>query len=153
MEDSNRRDKQKKELPQYVSRVMKAKGLSARDVAARSGQRITAAYVTGIKKGTAANPSVDKIIALAAGLGADRYEVFDMACEPQEAEAEQPRVNERLQSVELLDLMKRVVMNRWLMKIVENAVHLRAKDLEALLGAVQRFREATSTGRGKKKRR
>lgn len=70
----------KKALGSYVSQMMEAAGLSARQVAERSGHRITAAYVTGIMKGSAANPSVEKLKALAQGLGVCRDELFNVAC-------------------------------------------------------------------------
>lgn len=141
-----------KNLGRYVDQVMKAEGVSAPDVAARCGNKITAAYVSEIRNGTAANPSVDKIKALATGLGVDPHELFDIACGPIEINADPPRGNERLQVLELLDLMKKVVTKPHLMSVAEKAAHLPAKELDALLAAANRFSKAARKTRGKHKR-
>ena len=153
MAGSQRKGRQKEDLGRYVNQVMNTKGLSARNVAERSGGKITGGYVTGIMKGVAANPSVDKIKALATGLGVDRYELFAIACGPDERTADRSQANEKLQALELLDLMKRAVVSPRLMKLVEQAVHMRPKELEAVLGSVDRFMEARQKARGKGKRR
>src|SRR4051794_5488236 len=66
-------------LSQYVARIMQEKQLKMYDVEVRSGRRITDAYVGNILKGKARNPSVDKLQALAAGLGVDEDEIFRVA--------------------------------------------------------------------------
>ena len=66
-------------LAQYVKRVMKEKGLSSRDVQARSGNKIADSYVNKITSGKTKNPSISKTQALAVGLGVDEDEVFKIA--------------------------------------------------------------------------
>jgi transcriptional regulator with XRE-family HTH domain len=59
---------------------MKLKGLTQKDVQRRSGGRITDGYVASIVIGRASNPSVDKLKALADGLGEDAVKLFQIAC-------------------------------------------------------------------------
>jgi transcriptional regulator with XRE-family HTH domain len=66
-------------LSEYVSRVMRQKGLSAREVERRSARAITDAYVMQIVKGSTTNLSISKAQALATGLGADEDELFRVA--------------------------------------------------------------------------
>jgi len=66
-------------LAQYVTRIMKQKGLSSRDVETRSGRKIGDAYVHRIMTGDAVNPSVGKLKALALGLAVTEDEVFKVA--------------------------------------------------------------------------
>lgn len=58
---------------------MKEKGLSSRDVQARSGNKIADSYVNKITSGKTKNPSISKTQALAVGLGVDEDEVFKIA--------------------------------------------------------------------------
>jgi transcriptional regulator with XRE-family HTH domain len=66
-------------LAEYVKRIMDEKGLSSRDVRARSGRRIADSYINKIVNGITTNPSIDKTKALAEGLGVDEDEVFKVA--------------------------------------------------------------------------
>ena len=68
------------DLSHFVKRVMRLKGLTLRDVEVRAGGRITDGYISGIISGTARNPSVEKIKALADGLGVAPDELFHVAC-------------------------------------------------------------------------
>ena len=153
MTGSHNKAPDKKDLGRYVSRVMKAKGLSPRDVSRRSGKGITASYVAGIMRGIAANPSVDKIKALASGLGVDRYELFDIACGPSDNRADRPQGSERLQTLELLDLMKKAAVSPTLMATMEQAAQLQPGELDAVLLSIQRLIGARRKAGGKGKRR
>src|SRR4030095_5180957 len=68
------------DLSEYVKRVMKLKGLTQKDVQKQSGWKITDGYVASITTGRAKNLSVDKLMALADGLGVDYDELFHIAC-------------------------------------------------------------------------
>lgn len=69
----------KRETPQeYVNRVLKETGLSHVQVASRAqalGYKLSAGYVHNIARGTAENPSILLMQALAAGLGRPEDEV------------------------------------------------------------------------------
>src|SRR5215210_5573310 len=131
----------KKALGQYVRQRMEARGLSARQVAERSGNRITAAYVTGIMKGSAANPSVEKMKALAEGLGVGRDELFDVACGKPERQAAGNRDDWRLHSLMLLDLMRKVAASSQLMAIVHAAAELSPEGQAEVLKYLQDLNE------------
>jgi transcriptional regulator with XRE-family HTH domain len=153
MTGAHKKAPHKKNLGRYLSQVMKAKGLSPRDVSRRSGKGITASYVAGIMRGNAANPSVDKIKALASGLGVDRYELFDIACGPSDGKADRAHGNERLQALELLDLMRKVAVSPTLLATMERAAHLQPRELDAVLLSIQRFISVRQKGSGKGKQR
>jgi len=69
----------KNELSEYVKQVMKLKGLTQKDVQRLSGGKITDGYVASISIGRARNLSVDKLKALADGLGIQHDELFHVA--------------------------------------------------------------------------
>jgi transcriptional regulator with XRE-family HTH domain len=69
-------------LSEYVNRVMEEKNIKALDVEARSieaGNKITDTYVTNIMRGTSSNLTIEKLLALAEGLGVDKVELFKVA--------------------------------------------------------------------------
>jgi transcriptional regulator with XRE-family HTH domain len=66
-------------LSQFVSRIMFEKSLNFQQVSEMSGDKITEGYVRSITNGTASNPSVKKLKALALGLGVSEDEVFNVA--------------------------------------------------------------------------
>ena len=68
-----------KQLGEYVKWVMKLKGLTQKDVQRLSGWQITDGYVASITTGRAGNLSVDKLRALADGLGVDLDDLFHVA--------------------------------------------------------------------------
>jgi transcriptional regulator with XRE-family HTH domain len=82
--------RQREDLADFVRRTLKEKRLSTRDVeerAKRKGMRITHGYVSRIISHSATNLTVDKLKALAAGLGIREKEVFDrVSNEPLESE-------------------------------------------------------------------
>ncbi len=66
-------------LGQYVKRIMSEKQLTLKEVEARSGRKIGDAYVAHIVRGAARNLSVDKLKALAVGLGEPEDTIFKVA--------------------------------------------------------------------------
>src|SRR5438270_4693255 len=70
-------------LAEYVSRIMRDKGLTNAAIEERSKrggkEGITRGYVSQIKNGQAINPTKDKLRALANGLGVSSSEVFAVA--------------------------------------------------------------------------
>jgi len=132
---------------------MKAKGFSARQVAERADDAITSGYVTGIRKGIAENPSVDKILALAKGMGVDAFELFAIACGLPERQAQLPIAKDRLDVLELLDLMRKVAVNPSLMKLIDNCSRLSAKEIEAVHNSTRRLLDAKRKPRIKSRNR
>jgi len=66
-------------LRDYVRRIRLEKNLSTGDVQSRSLNTISDAYVSQIENGVARNPSPEKLIALAKGLGVNEDEIFRVA--------------------------------------------------------------------------
>jgi transcriptional regulator with XRE-family HTH domain len=66
-------------LSQYVTRIMSEKRLGFEEVSRMSGSEITEGYVRSITRGSASNPSVKKLQALASGLGVPEEEIFRVA--------------------------------------------------------------------------
>ncbi len=66
-------------LAEYIKRILGEKQLTLREVQKRSGHRIADAYVAHIVQGRASNLSVDKLKALAVGLGEPEEAIFKVA--------------------------------------------------------------------------
>jgi transcriptional regulator with XRE-family HTH domain len=66
-------------LAEYVTRVIKEKRLKQEEVCRQSRGHITDGYIRGIMKGKARNLSVEKLKALALGLGVPEDELFRVA--------------------------------------------------------------------------
>lgn len=69
----------KESLQAYVLRQLREKGLSFKDVQRRSRARISAGYIGDVVQGIATNLTVDKLQALALGLGVSEDEIFNIA--------------------------------------------------------------------------
>jgi transcriptional regulator with XRE-family HTH domain len=69
----------KESLGNYVSRILKEKGLSITDVKERSGGRISEGYICGISKGKVGGLTLGKLLALARGLGVAEEEIVAVA--------------------------------------------------------------------------
>jgi transcriptional regulator with XRE-family HTH domain len=129
------------ELSRYVKRVMADKKLSLRDVQRRSGDRITQGYVGAIVKGKYGNPTIQKLKALARGLGVDEEEVFRVARGASRAEkAKQGR--DPGEVLEVLDLMKEVAQNAIVKTILEELVKLPPNPQKVVLKTVQDLKDA-----------
>ena len=113
-----------RDLSEYVRQVMKLKGLTQKDVQRMSGGRITDGYVASITTGRAKNLSVDKLIALADGLGVDADELFQVARGlPERLENSSSRGPDVLM---ILETVQKAVMSPEVTEILEAVVLLRA---------------------------
>lgn len=138
-------------LRTYVKRIMKQKGLSLRDIEMRSDAKITDGYVADILRGTAANPSAEKIKALAVGLGVDAHALFDVVCGPFEPGAAQPPGEDSTDTIEFLETMQSVASNPELIKIVDESIQLMPEERAVVLKSLQSINERRrKLKRGKK---
>jgi len=136
-----------KDLSEYVRQVMKLKGLTQGDVQRMSGGRITDGYVASITTGRAKNLSVDKLKALADGLGVDADALFRVACG-------------RLEGIEnsgggpdvlmILETVQKAVMSPDVTEILEEVVRMRTEERSALLKSIKRL-DATKKSQSKSK--
>ena len=127
-------------LGEYVKRVMKLKGLTQKDVQRMSGKRITDGYVASITTGRATNLSVDKLIALADGLGVDADELFHVACGQQLDDAGRRR--DGPDSLMILETVQKVVMSPAVTQILHEVVRLSPEERSGLLVFIKRLRSA-----------
>jgi transcriptional regulator with XRE-family HTH domain len=72
-------DTERETLANYVRRIRHEKRLSLRDVSLRSGGRIGNSHISRIENGEASGVSVEKLRALAKGLGVAEEELFNVA--------------------------------------------------------------------------
>src|SRR5687768_11549863 len=113
------------ELSRYVRRVMETKGLTQKDVQQKSGGRITDGYVASILTGRASNPSVDKIKALAGGLGVDVDELFHIAAGlPLRTVSEKGRAGATA-SLRVLELLKKIVTSPDVLEILNEVERMK----------------------------
>lgn len=96
---------------EYLFRVMKQKGLNARDVERNSDKRIDSSHVSKFLRGVETNPSANAMKALAAGLGVNPHDVFTAVtgCSPDDGRSS-PDV------MEIISMMERVAMDPELME-------------------------------------
>jgi transcriptional regulator with XRE-family HTH domain len=66
-------------LRDYIRQAMKEKGLSVAEIVRRSGNQIKDSYIFDILKGRTKTIGVEKLNALAQGLGVDGVELYKLA--------------------------------------------------------------------------
>ena len=135
-------------LAQYVARIISEKNLKHHEVKEISGGEITDGYVRGIMTGKARNPSVDKLKALALGLGVSEDEIFRVARGlPYEGEHHEQQSNYRV----IVNLMSASLKNRTLTELLEEAARLTPESQEEavrlLRGLNSRKRHSTRSRR------
>ena len=124
-------------LGEYVKRVMKLKGLTQKDVQRMSGGRITDGYVASITTGRAKNLSVDKLKALADGLGVDTDELFHVACGLRGLD--DSGVRNAPDSLMILETVQQAVMSPAVTQILHEVVGLSPEERAGLLGFIKRL--------------
>jgi transcriptional regulator with XRE-family HTH domain len=129
----------KGDLSRYVRRVMKEKGLRQRDVELRSGGKITDGYVADILSGDAKNPSIEKLKALATGLGVNVFELFEVACGSFEQSASERRGVVLSEVVPFVEMMLEVAEDPELIRIVQEVIDLYPEERAVLLQSAEAF--------------
>jgi transcriptional regulator with XRE-family HTH domain len=132
-------DKQPKleTLSQYVKRTLEQKQLTMRDVEVRSQGGIADAYVANILKGLSRNPSVDKLKALAVGLGEPEDDVFKVARGLPLGDT-QGRGGEPWPGNVLVNAMQRVVSSPELTSLLQALLQMSAKELKAVTQFIEK---------------
>ena len=140
----------KNDLSEYVKRVMKLKGLTQKDVQRMSGRRITDGYVASITTGRAKNLSVDKLVALADGLGVDYDELFHVACGT-ESRADAGGSRNKPDSLMILETVQQAVMSPAVTQILHEVVRLSSEQRVGLLAFIKRLGSTKRKSRRKPK--
>ena len=128
-------------LDEYVKRVMKLKGLTQKDVQRLAGGRITDGYVASITTGRARNLSVDKIAALAEGLGVDRDELFHIACGTAEEPGERRENSTAVDPLMILETVQKAVASPDVIEILDRVVRLSPEERRVVLKSLKRLGE------------
>jgi transcriptional regulator with XRE-family HTH domain len=123
-------------LSQYVRRVMAEKKLSAVEVECRSGSEISRTYVWSIAHGRHKNISVEKLRALARGLGVSQEELFRVACGTLPARPE-PGTLSAKEVESVFNVAKELLLNPELASIVRRITELPPGAWPALLKYVE----------------
>src|SRR5215208_5785882 len=131
-------------LRHYVRRVMRQKSLSLSDIERSSNRQITASYIGRILKGTVTNLTIEKIVALAQGLEVDPYEVFAASYGKPPASGDHP------DSLVLLDVMQKLVMNPDLLEVLQQWLRLSPKERAVLLQPLKFINEPRSQQKNKR---
>jgi transcriptional regulator with XRE-family HTH domain len=122
------------ELGAYVKKVMHDKRLSLRQVALASDGGITQGYVGGIMNGHYRNLTVDKVKALAKGLGIDDDELFTiLRGKPKEAAARP----ELAYYIRVLDLTKVILSDPQLFELLRLYMELPPTVRESAIKALE----------------
>ncbi|MFY9555147.1 MAG: helix-turn-helix transcriptional regulator [Blastocatellia bacterium] len=142
----------RRDLGEYVKRVMKLKSLTQKDVQRSAGGRITDGYVASITTGRAKNLSVDKLMALADGLGVDAYELFQVASGLPEHLDARSRSSRAPDPLMILETVQKAVMSPDVTEILHEVVRLSPDERASLLGFIKRLRTVGKKSRSKTKR-
>ncbi|HXG94070.1 MAG TPA: helix-turn-helix transcriptional regulator [Blastocatellia bacterium] len=119
-----------KNLSHYLKRVMREKKLSRFDVARNSGGEIAASYIGRMIAGSVTNLSVEKIVALAAGLDVDPYEIFAASVD------RPPRDGKGRFIIDLStfgDIVQRLAGDGEMLEILQHCLNMSDRDRQALL--------------------
>ena len=134
----------KETLRHYVKRVMRQKGLSLTDIERSSNKQITASYIGRILKGTVTNLTIEKIVVLARGLEVDPYEIFAASY------GKPPASRDHLDSLALLDVMQKLVMNPDVLEVLQQWLRLSANERAVLLQPLKFINEPRSRQKNKR---
>jgi transcriptional regulator with XRE-family HTH domain len=143
-------NKEDKGFREYVRRVMDAKGLTQKDVQHLSGGKITDSYVASILTGRAKNLSVEKIKALAQGLGVEAEDLFRVAC----GLSEKPEPSGRASTSDallILEIVHKLLSSADMLEIMNEVALLSPEDRAVLLKTARTFNKAKERrSRGRK---
>jgi transcriptional regulator with XRE-family HTH domain len=141
----------KETLAQYVTRIIKEKELTHQEVRQLARGKITDGYVRGIMTGKARNPSVDKLKALARGLGVPEDEVFRVArglLADAESKSQEQESNYRL----IVNLMSASLKNKTLSELLLEASRLPLESQEEAV-TLLKFLNARKSGASQSRRK
>lgn len=129
----------KQQLGEYVKWVMKLKGLTQKDVQRMAGGRITDGYVASITTGRASNLSVEKLSALADGLGVDLDDLFHVASGRREKLDGRNKTRGATDPLVILETVQKVVASPDVTEILHEVVGLSSEERASLLGFIKRL--------------
>lgn len=141
----------KHDFGEYLKWVMKMKGLTHKDVQRISGGRITDGYVAAIVAGRARNLSVDKLQALADGIGLDVVELFHIARGQPEGLDHRRKKGHTMDALMILETVQKAVVSPDVTEILDEVVRLSPQERISLLGFIKRLGVISQKSRRKTK--
>ncbi|MGA9771820.1 MAG: helix-turn-helix transcriptional regulator [Blastocatellia bacterium] len=120
-------------LREYIRQMMRIKNLKGVDIQERSGGKITDAYIFDILNGKTKRIGVEKIQAIADGLGVDSIEVFKVAVGYKEES-----VSNHWPGPILIKAMEKIVHSPELTRIVKKLLTFKPSKLKALLKQLEK---------------
>ena len=121
------------DLGRYVRRILQQKKLTLREVERKAGGEITNSYISKILNGTVSNLTVEKIAALAHGLGVDGREIFDIAYGESERLDDKAQSSSPPDALTFLDLMHRIALSPELIEIIQELTDLYPEEYQIVL--------------------
>jgi transcriptional regulator with XRE-family HTH domain len=137
-------------LAEFVSRVVRDKGLKLCDVARNSDGQIAQSYVSRIMTGDVNNISLDKLVALARGIGEDPHRVFTAYYGSWPRSATNRQEDFECGAVEFVEVMRKVARDSRLTEIVKEATRLWPEEYPVVLGYVRQLNEHKRRSKWKK---
>lgn len=131
-----------KGLAEYVRRIMGLKSLTQRDIEDLSGGTITSAYVASILTGRAKNLSVEKLKALALGLGVEADELFHVALGQSNGPQGQSQASYRSDPLVVLEIIQKVLVSPSVAQILEEVLNMTDDERGLLLKSARILNKA-----------
>jgi transcriptional regulator with XRE-family HTH domain len=121
------------DLGRYVRRILQQKKLTLREVERKAGGEITNSYISKILNGSVSNLTVEKIGALAHGLGVDGREIFDIAYGESERLEDKSQSNNPPDALMFLDIMHKIALSPELVEIIQELIELYPEEYQIVL--------------------
>lgn len=134
-------------LGEYVKRILEEKHLTMYDVEVRSERRIADAYVANVLTGVAKNLTVDKLKALAVGIGEPEDDVFKVARGLPLDRAEE-RGGEPWSPGGVIKALETVMASPELTKILRALMKMSLRDMRAVLKYVDSGKRSKDEKKG-----
>lgn len=129
----------RRELSEFVRRVMKAKGLTQKEVQRLSGGKITDGYVASISIGRASNLSAEKLRALGDGLGIHPDVLFHLACGMPEPIAEGHKISPAAELLVFVETVQKAVVIPDVIEILNELIRLSPEERAGLLRSLKKM--------------
>lgn len=131
----------KENLNQLVRRVIREKELTLRQIQQESGGLIDETYVSKITSGQITNITLDKLVALARGIGEGPHTLFTAYYGRLPRSDSEPQDVFELDVSEFVSLMQEMSMNPDLIEIMRGAILLRPEECAAVIRYVSCLNE------------
>jgi transcriptional regulator with XRE-family HTH domain len=131
----------KENLSQLIRRAVRQKKLTLRQVQQKSGGKIDESYVSRIMTGNVTNITLDKLVALACGIGEDPHTLFTAYYGRLPRSESEPQDVFELDVQEFVSLMQEMSVNPDLVEIMRGAVLLRPEECAAVIRYVSCLNE------------